>query len=70
MDVFYCPRRTGQYNSRAGIANVKKSRTKLYFMMGVPSEARIEKIFKNIEFLIITEIVTVVNIQVHFPSVP
>ena len=36
---------TGQYNSRAGIA--------LYFLVGVTSEARIDKIAKNIEFLII-----------------
>jgi len=28
---------TGQYNSRAGISNVEKSRTKLYFLVGVAS---------------------------------
>jgi hypothetical protein len=47
---------TGQYNSRAGISSVKKSRTKLYFLVGVGSEARIEKIAKNIECLILKEI--------------
>jgi hypothetical protein len=33
----------GQYNSRAGISKVKKSRTRLNFLVGVVSEARIEK---------------------------
>ena len=42
---------TGQYNSRARISNVTKSRTRLYFLVGVASEARVEKIAKNIEFL-------------------
>lgn len=34
---------TGQYNSRAGISSLKKSRTRLYFLVSVASEARIEK---------------------------
>jgi hypothetical protein len=34
---------TGQYNSCAGISSLKKSRTMLYFLMSVASEARIEK---------------------------
>jgi hypothetical protein len=34
---------TGQYNSRAGISSLKNSRTRLYFLMSVASEARIEK---------------------------
>jgi hypothetical protein len=47
---------TGQYNSRTGISNVKKSHTRLYFLVGVASEARIEKIGENIVFLILKEI--------------
>jgi hypothetical protein len=35
----------GQYNSRAGISSLKKSRTRLYFLMSVASEARIENSF-------------------------
>jgi hypothetical protein len=31
-----------------GIQNVKKSCTRLYFLVGVASEARIEKIAENI----------------------
>jgi hypothetical protein len=34
---------TEQYNSRVGISSLKKSRTRLYFLMSVASEARIEK---------------------------
>jgi hypothetical protein len=34
---------TGQYNSRAGISSLEKSCTRLYFLMSVASEARIEK---------------------------
>ena len=40
---------TGQYNSRVGISNV-------IFPGGVASEAKIDKIAKNIEFLILKEI--------------
>jgi hypothetical protein len=34
---------TGQYNSPAKISSLNKSRTRLYFLMSVASEARIEK---------------------------
>ena len=35
--------------TRAGISNVKKSLTRLYFLVGVAREDRTEKIAKNIE---------------------
>jgi hypothetical protein len=35
---------------------VKKTSTRLYFLVGVASEARVEQIAKNIEFIILKEI--------------
>jgi hypothetical protein len=47
---------TGKYNTRTGISNVKKALVRLYFLVGVASEVRVEKISKNIEFLLLKEI--------------
>jgi hypothetical protein len=35
---------------------VKKALVRLYFLVGVASEVRVEKISKNIEFLLLKEI--------------